>query len=90
MTNARAVVIDGRKMTRDQVRAKGMEMLGVKPVEEDFGPEPGDHGFLLAGNLLNYYHVASVMERMYVISIDPLEPKTTRAMVRDFLKSKKG
>ncbi|KKM00727.1 hypothetical protein LCGC14_1801470 [marine sediment metagenome] len=84
MTN-RAVVIDGREMTKDQVREKGLEMLDIQKVEEILGPEPGDHGFFLAANLLSYYHVASVMKGMYVISKDPMTPVETRALVHSFI-----
>jgi len=86
MKNKNAVVIDGRKLTREQVLNKAMKLLGVQEIEEDFGPEPGDHGFFLAGNALSKYHVASVMEGMYVISRQPMTPKQTRSMVKKYIK----
>ncbi|MCK5611059.1 hypothetical protein KAR91_54805 [Candidatus Pacearchaeota archaeon] len=81
-----AIVIDGRKLTQKQVIDKAMKILGVQEIEEDFGPEPDDHGFFLAGNALSKYHVASVMEGMYVISHQSMTPEQTQVMVKKYIK----
>lgn len=79
-------VIDGRNLTQADVRKVAQQHFGVKLFESDPGPKPGDHGFLIRGDPLNYYHVQSVMPGLYVASPTKLNPDQTRALVREFLK----
>lgn len=84
-----AIVIDGRKLSQAQVRVRGQKHFDIQTLEEDTGGSPGDHGFLIHGDPLHYYHVASVRQGMYVASTRPLSPKQTRPMVRTYIRKNK-
>lgn len=85
-TTAKHLVIDGRGMTPNEVRTKAQQLFGIETLQEDRGPNPGDHGFFLAGDPLHYYHMKSVQEGLFVVSREVMQPKQTRALAKQFLK----
>jgi len=84
-----AIVIDGRKLSEAQIRAKAQKQLNQPSLEEDLGGGPGDHGFILHGDRLFYYHVASVKRGFYVASTNEMSPSQTRPLVKAYLKERK-
>lgn len=84
-----AVVIDGRKLSEAQIRAKAQKELDMPSIEEDLGGGPGNHGFILHGDQLHYYHVASVRRGFYVASTTSMTPSQTRPLVKAYLKKRK-
>lgn len=86
----RCLVIDGRDhKTKDQIRGIAQRWFKIQLIQPDSGPDPGDHGFYLAGDPLHYYHVASVTLGMYVASLDPMTKKQTTSLVKKFLEKSK-
>ncbi len=79
------VLVDCRigKATVPKIRETVEEHFKLKPVEEQ-----GDQdGFVLWGNMVRYYRMASVNSDIVVAAFDAdLSPKQTRKITKDFLK----
>jgi len=68
--------------TVNAVRRKMLKEFKCEEIEEDCGK---DHGWFLAGNAMNLYHIISIKPGIWVGSFHRLTPTQTRPLARKFL-----